>query len=139
MNSAVFALTYYNGQIVAVGLFTEAGGFPASGVAAWDDAVSVPDNQASRLTLTPFAYPNPTPGPCRISFGIPAEGPASVEVVGIDGRQVRHLFDGPRGAGTFSLNWDGRDDAGQKLPAGVYLTRVQTAGSVSTGRVVLVR
>ncbi|MBL8721831.1 MAG: DUF2271 domain-containing protein, partial [Myxococcales bacterium] len=31
---------------------------------------------------------------------------------------------GPRGAGNVAMNWDGRDDAGNLLPAGSYSVQV---------------
>jgi hypothetical protein len=35
------------------------------------------------------------------------------------------------------LRWDGTDDAGRELPAGVYFTHVATAEGTTMGRVVL--
>jgi hypothetical protein len=83
--------------------------------------------------------PNPTSGPCRVSFSLVAEGPVSIEVVDATGRIVRRLLDGPHPAGDYSLKWDGRDDAGRELPAGVYFTHVTTAERTTTGRVALAR
>ena len=35
--------------------------------------------------------------------------------------------------------WDGRDLAGRLVPAGVYLLRVDSGGSIATRRIVIVR
>ena len=41
------------------------------------------------------------------------------------GKAVRTIDAGPHGAGPLSVNWDGTDDAGSKLPAGSYTVQVQ--------------
>ena len=42
------------------------------------------------------------------------------------GRQVRSLVSGTQTAGTHAIEWDGRNDSGSILPAGVYLYRLET-------------
>jgi hypothetical protein len=37
------------------------------------------------------------------------------------------------------VRWDGRDDAGNELPTGVYLTRIETSAGAITGKITLVR
>ncbi|MBK9778407.1 MAG: hypothetical protein IPP62_18955 [bacterium] len=41
--------------------------------------------------------------------------------------------------GTWSGEWDGRDDAGREVAAGVYLVRARAGNSSTGGRVALVR
>jgi hypothetical protein len=81
--------------------------------------------------------PNPSPGPCRISFQAAMEGPITIEVIDVTGRILRHLLDGPHPAGDYSVIWDGRDDAGRELPSGTYWTRVLTTAGITAGRIVL--
>ncbi len=83
--------------------------------------------------------PNPTAGPCRVSCRLDVDGPVSVDIIDSSGRIVRRLLDGPHPAGEYSLRWDGKDDAGRELPAGVYFTHVATSEGTTTGRVVLAR
>jgi flagellar basal-body rod modification protein FlgD len=53
-----------------------------------------------------------------------AELPESASVVVLirdqDGNVVRTLQEGEHAAGSFKITWDGRDDAGERLPAGLY-------------------
>ena len=52
---------------------------------------------------------------------------------------VRGLFD-RLPAGEHEITWTGRDDAGRRLSAGVYLSRVPTdRGGGASGKVVLIR
>jgi flagellar hook assembly protein FlgD len=57
----------------------------------------------------------------------------------VSGRLVRTLVEGTRSAGVHRVEWDGRDDGGRRLAAGVYLARLEGAGEVRTRKVVLAR
>ena len=46
------------------------------------------------------------------------------------GRRVRQVWDGPLGAGSHRFVWDGRDEAGKAVAAGVYIYRVEMDGRV---------
>lgn len=79
------------------------------------------------------ASPNPSRGDVALRIsGAPAPG-VFAEVHDLAGRRVRFL---PRsafrtGAGT----WDGRDETGRRVPAGLYLVRVRGIGVERTVRV----
>lgn len=47
-----------------------------------------------------------------------------VSILDASGKPVRTIDLGPRGAGNVAMNWDGRDDAGNLLPAGSYSVQV---------------
>ena len=50
--------------------------------------------------------------------------PVEVQVVDLSGRRVRTVFSGSQSSGSFSWDWDGRDDAGKRVPVGIYIGRV---------------
>ncbi|MBN2538031.1 hypothetical protein JXB37_07140, partial [candidate division WOR-3 bacterium] len=73
--------------------------------------------------------PNPSAGPVR--FSLPgASGPLRLEICDAAGRVVRAV------GGAGALSWDGRDEAGRRVGAGVYLWRVEWAGGRVAGRLV---
>src|SRR5262249_39695055 len=76
---------------------------------------------------------SPTPSAANVRIALDDAGPAALEVRDLSGRLVR----GMSGAGEFT--WDGRDDNGARVPAGLYFYRVTSAHGVSTGRSVRVR
>ncbi|MBK8230832.1 MAG: hypothetical protein IPK72_09680 [Candidatus Eisenbacteria bacterium] len=49
------------------------------------------------------------------------------------------LATGPRSAGAHALVWDGRDEAGVELEAGVYLYRYRAGSTVESDRIVIAR
>ena len=53
--------------------------------------------------------------------------PLTVRVFDLAGHRVRTLFAGERGGGSFSVQWDGTNAAGQQGPPGIYLFRVDLA------------
>jgi len=57
----------------------------------------------------------------------------------VTGRLVRRLESGPRQRGIHAVRWDGTDGRGRAIPAGVYFVRYSAGGTVSTGRLTLVR
>ena len=55
-------------------------------------------------------------------FRLPEPVPVVLEVYSLDGRRVALVEAGLQNAGPQSLHWDGRDETGQWLPPGLYLT-----------------
>jgi hypothetical protein len=111
--------------------------------------VSVFDYPFTALTAVPVAgssqvarglviAPNPSSSLARIGLaGVAVAGdePAHLAIADLSGRVVRAI----EGSVGGSFVWDGRDDAGRALPAGVYWYRLTTARGTWTGRSVRVR
>jgi len=70
--------------------------------------------------------PNPAAGPTTIAFGLPRAGAVSLDVFDTQGRLVKRLADGAFPAGVHQLRWDGRDQTGARLGAGLYFYRLIT-------------
>jgi flagellar hook capping protein FlgD len=87
----------------------------------------------SRLALA--AMPNPTSGHADLSFDLPAAGQIRIGVYDLAGRRVSVLADEWRDAGRHALKWNGRDAAGRRAPAGIYVVRLEASGSEVTIRV----
>ncbi len=86
-----------------------------------------------RFALHP-AVPNPFNPTTRLAFDLPRDADVWLEVLAVDGRRVRRLLAGSRfEAGTHAVSWDGRDDGGRGLAAGVYVVRMR-AGDFTTAR-----
>lgn len=85
------------------------------------------------------AQPNPFNPKTTIHFSLAAAGHASLQVYDLAGRRVATLLDGPAAAGAQSIDWDGRDAAGQRLASGVYLLRFESAGASEQGKLVLLK
>ncbi len=130
---------------LAVGVIaTSRGGTPF--VATWDyfdvlpmALVDVPANgPPAALRLLP-AHPNPMRAGATMRFAMPEAGRVRLALYDVTGARCRTLVDGERAAGEHLVPYDGRDDAGQALPAGVYFARLDAGRASCTQRVVVVR
>jgi hypothetical protein len=82
--------------------------------------------------------PNPMRHSARIRFAMPGDVPSHAHIYNVRGRRVRALFEEPVSGST--VTWDGRDDAGERVPAGVYLLRVESNdGEALTKKLTVVR
>ena len=99
--------------------------------------LSAPD-VPERVTLS--NHPNPFSEATTLHFGLPSPAPVSVTVHDALGRTVANLLDGQGyEAGTHSLVWDGRNQAGHAVASGVYLYRITAGTHTRTGTMVLVK
>jgi hypothetical protein len=84
-----------------------------------------------------LAYPNPCGPGARIAFRVEAATePVRAIVYDAAGRRVRRLLDAPRVSGRHVIEWDGTDDDGRRVNAGLYFVRVTVGGREHLGRVV---
>lgn len=83
--------------------------------------------------------PNPTRGDATVAFQLGQGLDVSVEVFDLKGRRLRTLVLGELAAGAHSIGWDGRNDDGHDVAAGVYLVRLVTPRQTETRKVVVAR
>jgi hypothetical protein len=84
-------------------------------------------------------YPNPFNPTTRIQFGLAEEANTSLVVFDIAGRQVRVLVREVMAPGPHKVEWDGRDEAGFPVAAGVYFYRLEAGSFTETKRMVMVK
>jgi flagellar hook capping protein FlgD/Big-like domain-containing protein/cytochrome c554/c'-like protein len=82
------------------------------------------------------AEPNPFSSRTRITYNVPATGTVKVGLYDVTGRAVRVLVDRRQNPGRYDVTWDGRDDRGLVLPAGIYFARFQLGAQHETRRIV---
>ncbi len=83
--------------------------------------------------------PNPFAAGTVISFQLPRAGQADVSIFDATGRLVRTLFHGEASSGLTRLTWDGCDERGRPVPAGVYYYRLTGEGLERTRSLTLLR
>jgi len=84
-------------------------------------------------------HPNPFNPMTRIAFSLPQPGAVKVSVFDVSGRLVRELGSNEFDAGRGEIVWDGTDRLGEPVATGVYLYRMQAAGEVRDGKMVLLK
>ena len=86
-----------------------------------------------------LAYPNPFNPKTTLGFTLPRTSHVSLEIFDVRGRLVRNLVDDDFEAGLHEVPWNGLDNGGRVVSAGVYFTRMQTGEFQQTGKMTLVR
>jgi plastocyanin len=100
-------------------------------------AGAVPGNGNAAARFSLWTEPNPTPGEMVIHLAGPVSGWVRVEIIDAAGRLVRELERSGTGSGRPTMPWDGLDEQGRRVPAGVYVIRQLSAGrALSTTAVV---
>jgi len=76
------------------------------------------------------ASPNPFHSTAVISFELAEPGLTAIEVYDLSGRMITTLANSQLAAGEHSVRWDGRQQNGEPVSAGLYLCRIRS-GSIS--------
>ncbi|MBM4117651.1 hypothetical protein FJ251_07870 [bacterium] len=83
--------------------------------------------------------PNPFNPKTSIRFDLVDAQAVRLAIFDLSGRCVRMLLDESLPAGAHAVAWDGRDAAGQALPSGVYLYRIEAGPLRETAKMLLLR
>ena len=83
--------------------------------------------------------PQPSRGEQELLLRLDTSQEVSIDVYDVGGRRVRSLLEGELKAGEHRIRWDGRGQAGEAVPSGVYWYRIRWAGGSASERVVLMR
>ncbi|HEV8480831.1 MAG TPA: S8 family serine peptidase [Candidatus Eisenbacteria bacterium] len=87
--------------------------------------------------------PNPFTGRSALGFDLPSapagRWPVAVNVYNVAGRKVRTVVQGSLPAGRYTYEWDGRDDSGLSLSAGIYFLNIKAGPYAETDRLLFLR
>ncbi len=83
--------------------------------------------------------PNPFAGSTSAAFEVPRSGQIHAEVISIDGRLIRNMYDGNVIPGRHAVQWDGYDANGDRVARGVYFYRITYEGRTITKKMVHLR
>jgi hypothetical protein len=96
-------------------------------------------------TIIPFEfevyqnYPNPFNPTTFISYQLSTVSDVELTIYNQLGQKVRTLVNARKPAGTYQIQWDGRDNAGNQVTSGVYLYRLKAGSFVQVRKMVLLR
>ncbi len=83
--------------------------------------------------------PNPSIGPVEIRYALPQQGFVRIAIHDLGGRTVRHLMGETAPSGPASIVWDGKDNAGREVAAGIYKCRVSTPSGTAVRPILRLR
>ncbi len=72
-------------------------------------------------------------------LSVPSYCHVSFVIYNVMGRKIRTLMDTMVSSGQVTIRWDGKDEAGETLPNGIYFYRAISGGHVTTNKFILMR
>jgi len=100
---------------------------------------NVTERAASRGAGLQVNFPNPFPPGAAMAYALGRDARASLVVHDVAGRRVRTLVaSAPHAAGPHRITWNGTDDTGRRVAAGVYVVLLRTEREVSSYRLALI-
>ena len=108
-----------------------------------DDFLTGIDDELSALTPREFSlgqnYPNPFNPSTNIMYDVPAAANVFLLIYDILGRNVRTLVNEQHIAGSYSVEWDGKNADGALVASGIYFYRLEAGQLAITKKMVLLR
>ena len=92
---------------------------------AQDVAAAPPVTPSARVQLS-APRPNPSSAATRLDFSLPTAASVDLSVFDASGRRVATVLHGELPAGSRTASWDGRDESGRRVSAGLYFARLTT-------------
>ncbi len=83
--------------------------------------------------------PNPFSAVTELRFSVGEKVEASLAIYDVEGRLVRLIANSTLEPGSYMAAWNGRDDAGRPVSAGVYFCRLQAGQETISRKLILVR
>ncbi len=116
MNSLAAILDLFNNNMIQP-VCVPTGASPKRGITRPDEFMA----QDIRIEGN---YPNPVTDFTNISYAVETDGHAVLAIYNTLGSRVRVLVDREVSAGSYDVQWNGRDAAGDALPSGQYFIRL---------------
>jgi hypothetical protein len=100
----------------------------------WTTVVAQLEEQPFQLEQN---YPNPFNPSTTIRYKLQQPGQVRLSIFDITGREVMRVMDQFQVGGSYSVTWNGSDDAGRQVASGVYFAHLNVNGSSTTMRMTL--
>ncbi len=84
-------------------------------------------------------YPNPFNPVTTIGYSVAEKADVRLSIYDVAGRRVRTLISETQLPGGYSVVWDGRNDRGTVVAAGVYFYRLTAGGNTGVRKMIVLR
>ena len=114
--------------------YTETAKFDVNGVTDVDVVNELPTDYSLSQN-----YPNPFNPTTNIKFSLPEAGYITLKVYNMIGQEVRTLINKESQAGTFNVNWNGKDNFGKNVTSGAYIYQIISGDFIQTKKMILLK
>ncbi|MBI3587069.1 MAG: T9SS type A sorting domain-containing protein [Ignavibacteriales bacterium] len=84
-------------------------------------------------------YPNPFNPSTTIVYHLPVRSAVTLQIFNIVGQKVATLVEQEQNAGSWSVQWDARNNTGERVSSGIYFYRLSTSTVILTGKMLLLK
>ncbi|MCH7774457.1 MAG: T9SS type A sorting domain-containing protein, partial [Bacteroidetes bacterium] len=84
-------------------------------------------------------YPNPFNPSTTIAYDVPAASNVSINIYDMLGRNVITLVNEQKNAGSYTVEWNGKNSSGIQVTSGIYFYRLEAGQSAITKKMLLLR
>jgi len=84
-------------------------------------------------------YPNPFNPTTMIRFALPVEANVEMKIYDILGREVATLVKGAYKPGSYTIEWNGRNNYGVQVASGMYIYRITAGKFVQTKKMMMLK
>lgn len=92
---------------------------------------------SSIMNVQSYAYPNPFTDYVKIGYELVYPAHTEVSIYNIYGSEIKNLSYQYNSAGEYSINWDGKNSSGTKVPSGIYFYIITAGKSKTSGKIIL--
>ncbi len=107
--------------------------------AAYNPFAPVSPETPIKLVRLQQNSPNPFNPLTEIKYTVPRDGHVDLAVYDLSGRRIRTLVSETVPEGERAVTWNGRNDAGQLVPSGMYFYKYMTAGETTSRKMTLLK
>ena len=116
--------------------FAEEGSFTISGTADVGTGADEAASQPTHYALHP-SFPNPFRDATTIPYDLPEPTPVTLTIYNVLGAEVSRLVEQMQAAGRQQVVWNGRDETGRGVGAGVYFVRMRAGQATWTRKLIV--
>ena len=102
----------------------------------WSSPTAVKNSLASEFELS--SYPNPFTDNTKITFTLSETSSIKLSIFDFMGKEIAILVNERKQPGMHSIDWNGTDMSGTKVPAGLYLYKIKMGSKLTAKRLLKV-
>ncbi len=84
-------------------------------------------------------YPNPFNPSTSIKYSLPRAAQVEIAVFDVNGKRVTELANNEQNPGTYSITWNGKNDAGMSVASGIYYCKIKAGNFEKTNKMILMK
>tara|TARA_S200000501_G_C20859864_1_gene759247 strand:+ start:1945 stop:2790 length:846 start_codon:yes stop_codon:yes gene_type:complete len=84
-------------------------------------------------------YPNPFNPSTTIVYDVASAGDVKLSVYNMKGQEINVLAQGYHGVDSYSVVWNGKDNSGSEMPAGIYIYKLVADGFIQSNKMSFVK